>query len=117
MNSKEFRDKPISHVFSQYSENAPVYFIGNKLGLLKLKEAIDKALSSSSGIGQSYALSADMEEFPISAILVEDSRGSWEDMELPYTAYYSADNRPGVLSPSDIWFRRTNEGLDDPYLP
>ncbi len=73
------------HVYGQSYWHTPALVIGQKTALLKLRDAIDKALQD--GHGRCDVFANDGEGYTVH-VLLEDSdwlNNPWTEMELPYT--------------------------------
>lgn len=62
----------IIHIYGQYHEHGDVAVIGTIETLIRLREAIDKAISSGHNIGTAKVFTADCEGFDIVVVRVED---------------------------------------------
>jgi hypothetical protein len=84
----------ILHIWSQYAEHSEAFILGNREGLLALREAIDKALD----VGQAHAMTfcTDGEGFD-TLVVCEDSDWQgpvWQEQKLPYTRFSSDPSYP-----------------------
>lgn len=75
----------VLHVFSQYSWHDDLMIVGDKEGLIALREAIDKAIKGK--WGQSRATVNDGEEFGIMVGQLHSTEV--DDFQTPYVADYA----------------------------
>jgi hypothetical protein len=96
---------PILALYAQPCEHFPAYIAGNRDGLIELRNAIDRALST--GDSEAEVFQSDGEGYDVSVVLAEG-----EDARLLYCFYTtetSWEDRPNARHPHDI--------LGDKYAP
>lgn len=87
------------HVYGPDQWHGETFVVGNRAALKALREALDEALETGSGLSLAYA--ADGEGFACGVVLVEDE-GVWEEVALPYHGDLARDKRElhEVLTPT-----------------
>ena len=91
------------HVHAQWEWHQPVFIVGNKSGLIALRNAVDTAIQQGSGRG--LATPKDGEEYAF-YVLMDDSdwqSESWRQAALPYTDSSAAEAHDEAVWP---WARR-----------
>jgi hypothetical protein len=75
------------HVYSPRDHHDDAMLVGNKAGLIALRDAVDAAIKGDNGRGHADLFTADGEGFEL-RIAMEDGdwqKSPWRDMALPYT--------------------------------
>jgi len=84
---------PLLHIYGQAAWHDEVRIIGNKDGLLALRNAITKALNSTEGNGVASVYASDGEGYE-AGVLLNDSGWQgpfWYCVGLPYTKDYTTE--------------------------
>ena len=87
------------HVHAQWEWHEPAFILGNKTGLLALRNAIDVAIQQ--GSGRALTMTRDGEEYVI-YVLMDNSdwqSESWRQAALPYTDSSAAEAREEAVWP------------------
>lgn len=101
-----FKDGKYLHIYAQHSPHDGGVIAGNKLALLELKRAIDKALKEGESEGDFTA--SDGEGYDLSVVKIEDNEQElFDSLEMPYVSQYGDAN-------SHIYYVN---GEDDDDLP
>lgn len=89
----------ILHIHAQQAPHDEAFVVGNRQGLLALRQAIDAALES--GQGETAAFAADGEGFSVFVILQPGGLGSpgWIAAAVPYSGEWAAENRESAVWP------------------
>ena len=90
-NNEYFRKEGLLHVLPQSAHQDEAYLIGNKEGLTRLRDAIDKALKSPGKPIISSSMSIDGEGYWAIALCVTEDQ--MEHIPLGYTEDYARDDR------------------------
>lgn len=79
------------HIYAQHDPHDAAVIVGNKLGLLELRQAIDEALK---GIEYEATLTpSDGEGYEAYVVMLEDDeREKFESLEMPYVSQYGERN-------------------------
>lgn len=87
------------HVYGPDQWHGETFVVGNREALLALRDALDEALETGSGLALAYA--ADGEGFSCGVLLVEDEE-VWAEVVLPYHSDLARDRREveEVLAPT-----------------
>lgn len=64
--------EPLLHIYGQYHPHGEAYLVGNREGLLALRDAIDKALNEEAGVAGAHVAPADRETYPVIVIYNDD---------------------------------------------
>jgi hypothetical protein len=99
-NKKNYRtiSYPLLHVYGQGKWHSPVHIIGNREGLMNLRDAINEALNFK--IAEHECTTNDGEGFVIKVAKVTQN---YDDLRLPYYKEVAKDTRDEVTSPEDLF--------------
>lgn len=89
---------PVVHIWQQLMWHCNGYIIGNKEGLLKLKEAIDKAINSGKSEAETFA--SDGEGYNIKVICIEDEETEY--LAVSYTDEVAQEKSEKAVYPWDM---------------
>lgn len=79
------------HIYSQYIAHTEAWVVGNREGLISLRNAIDAALNQ--GSASTEVTAADNESYKVIVIEAALSEIESKDINLPYTENYGAPVR------------------------
>ena len=101
------------HIYTQPFWHSEAFLVGNRAGLLRVRQAIDDALTSPRGLGQTpdgsgCVMTGDGEGYRL-IVIRTDADATWVRLALPYTDDAAAEKRPGALSPGDLHLERVAE--------
>lgn len=92
---------PNLHIYSADSWHGECYIIGNTEGLLKLRNAIDKALEVGE-IGCASAFASDGEGFA-TIVIKEEAKEVWDKLKVHYVDDMAKETRKkDVIYPGDL---------------
>lgn len=80
---------PVVHIYGQYAHHMEAIILGNKVGLMALKKAINTALCRPEGRGSQEVYVNDGEGYYIEIQVIQDER--IDNLPVPYTADYAQD--------------------------
>ena len=87
----------VVHVWAQEYFHCDGFIVGNKGGLLKLKDAIEKALADKNGMAKCEVFVCDGEGYDLHVVAVE---GDTKDLATPYVdESFAAENREHAIYP------------------
>ncbi|MFU0789835.1 hypothetical protein [Virgibacillus proomii] len=89
----------VCNIYAQESWHMESFIIGNKQGLIELKNAIDKALKNK--IGEADLFPSDLEGYTTYVALVEDEE-KFANLCMPYTNEPGVDTDENSTHPIDI---------------
>jgi hypothetical protein len=84
---------PVVHLWQPYAYHDPAYIVGNRDGLVMLRDAVQQAIDD--GYGEANPYVADGEGYTLEVRCVKDT----DHQAVPYTADDAAEDRPGVTRP------------------
>lgn len=89
----------LCHLYGQAFYHAPAYIVGNREGLIALRNAIDRALVN--GRGQEGLFVQDGKGFAVHAIMDDSDWQSetWRLRAVPYTDECAKESRPDAIGP------------------
>ena len=79
---------PIAQIYSQRHQHEEVYIVANREGLLKMKEAIDKALENEIGFATEFIVDGEGYDIIILNKNEHWQDESWQTLSLPYSEEY-----------------------------
>jgi hypothetical protein len=93
------KDIDVVHIHAQPQWHDEAFIVANRSGLLKLREAIDRALEE--GSAQVELMPADGECFNLHIIVGDEDWQSefWKKAALPYTDELASEKRPDAVWP------------------
>jgi hypothetical protein len=98
------------HIYGHDEPHGDIYVIGNELGLLRLRDAIEIALTRQQGLGEAEVMVSDGEEYFISVVRhnADWHAPAWQNIVLPYTAEWivQAEREKGKQHPSTVLLYR-----------
>lgn len=96
-------DPALIHFYGQSVPHDSVHIVGNRAGLLLLKEAIDAALLG--GRPEMEVFVNDGEGFNIRALMLDSAWDAekWTNLSVPYTESISMEQRVNALWPWIFW--------------
>ena len=111
MNENDCPD--ILHIHAQQEWHQPAFVLGNKAGLLALRNTIDTAIQQ--GSGRVLAMTQDGEEYGI-YVLMDDTdwqSESWKKAAVPYTEDAAMEQREEAVWP---WNRKDLLGSNPTFF-
>jgi len=89
----------VLHIHAQQVSHDEAFIVGNRQGLLALRQAIDAALEGEQGKADAFV--ADGEGFSVFVIMQPGDLGSleWNAAAVPYTRSWAAENREDAVWP------------------
>lgn len=103
------------HLFAQRYQHGDACILGNRSGLIALRNAITQALDSSDGAGATEAMTTDGEGYTTFVVLNEKpwKDETWDGMQLPYRLEGVPEDRQSRFGPFDLLsesvYRRLSE--------
>ena len=96
------------HIYGQEQWHGNTYLVGNKAGLLELKNAIEQALDNGRGETTnkgSCIYTNDGEGYQVRVVLNDTIWQSpfWENLALPYSWEIASEKRDDAIWPWKIW--------------
>ncbi len=89
-------DVELLHIFAQPTQHDEAYIVGNRLGLTRLRDAIDAALEQR-GAHDAAVCANDGEGY--AAVVVFGEMEQMNTLALPYTEWIGTNREPG----EDLW--------------
>ena len=99
-------DLPVLHMHGQEFWHQEAYIVANRLGLEKLKTAIEEALAD--GASQAAEMASDGEGYDLCVQFIDNPWNSeeWEKAALPYTGQDACEKRKDAVWPWDRNIRK-----------
>lgn len=96
-------DPELLHVYGQSLPNDSLYIVGNRAGLVRLKAAIELALSNVHH--ETIAYVNDGEGFAIRAMLLAEAWEfeNWTRLAVPYSERDAMEAKENAIWPWDFW--------------
>lgn len=96
-------DPELLHIYNQSLPQDDVYIVGNRAGLLRLKAAVELALSKVHH--ETTAFVNDGEGFGIRAMLLDESweAENWTRLGVPYSERAAMEQRENSRWPWEFW--------------
>ncbi len=90
---------PVLHIYGQSAQHSEAYLLGNREGLTKLRDAIDRAIQTGEGWHEAFV--NDGEGFATIVVCRDRSFTDpwWQNIARPYTDEYARDTRPEADGP------------------
>ncbi|SDD40873.1 hypothetical protein SAMN05421663_11084 [Terribacillus halophilus] len=95
------------HVYAQHSHHHESFIVGNREGLVELRDLIDLALANNTSVGGFFP--SDDEGYSLYVGLVENEE-LFQSLEMPYTEQFGEKN-------NNIYFVNLKEDPKAPYSP
>jgi hypothetical protein len=106
-NAESFYRIPLLHMHGQPSWHDDAFIVGNREALLMLRQAIDKALETSTGEMQPFV--SDGEGYDMHVYLETDPE-YWDEASFPYDPdETNIPDDPKRISPYDLYKKRRGE--------